>query len=185
MTHHGVEIEIKLAVRDAETAAGRVLSAGFTQSVPRLFEVNVVFDTEDGGLRGKGELLRLRTVGGRNILTWKGAPVQGRHKTRPETEVEFSDFEALEGVFRHLGYSPVFRYEKYRTEFRGPDETGSITLDETPIGCYLELEGDASWIDAVAQKLGFSEADYITQSYGSLYLSHCRRAGIKPAWMVF
>jgi adenylate cyclase class 2 len=180
-----VETEIKLAMPDADTALRFIQDAGFTQTIARVFEVNVVYDTPDGSIRGRGELLRLRRAGDRNVLTWKGVSIPGRHKSRPEEEVQFSDFETLDLILGHLGYSPVFRYEKFRREFGRAPGTGVLTLDETPIGCYVELEGPPDWIDGVANQLGFSQADYITASYGSLYLAHCERAGVAPEWMVF
>lgn len=82
-----------------------------------------------------------------------------------------------------MGYQPVFRYEKYRTEYT--DGTGILTLDETPIGCYIELEGDPQWIDETAGKLGYHERDYITKSYGALYRSHCLERQVPPTNMVF
>ena len=46
-------------------------------------------------------------------------------------------------------------------------------MDETPIGVYLELEGEGAWIDKVALQMGFSPAEYILKSYGTLYREHC------------
>ena len=89
----------------------------------------------------------------------------------------------MERIFAGLGFAPVFRYEKYRTEFT--DGEGVVTLDETPIGDYLELEGGEEWIDRVAAKLGYRESDYVTMSYGRLYLEHCNKNQIEPANMVF
>jgi adenylate cyclase class 2 len=59
------------------------------------------------------------------------------------------------------------------------------TLDETPIGVYMELEGSPRWIDRAARRLGFSERDYITASYGRLYLEWCAAQKIEPGHMVF
>ena len=64
-------------------------------------------------------------------------------------------------------------------------EAGVVTLDETPIGVFLELEGPAAWIDATAVVLGFSEADYITASYGSLFFQHREATGGTSRDMVF
>jgi hypothetical protein len=60
-----------------------------------------------------------------------------------------------------------------------------LTLDETPIGCFIELEGEPGWIDVVAEKLGFDESSYITASYGGLYRQHRERAPEAPEWMIF
>ncbi|MBV9156122.1 MAG: adenylate cyclase, partial [Acidobacteriaceae bacterium] len=62
---------------------------------------------------------------------------------------------------------------------------GVVTLDETPIGTFLELEGPGDWIDETAKQLGFSRADYIVDSYGRLYLADCERRGVQPTNMTF
>ncbi|MGH9709722.1 MAG: hypothetical protein ACRD37_04160, partial [Candidatus Acidiferrales bacterium] len=60
-----------------------------------------------------------------------------------------------------------------------------LDLDETPIGTFLELEGDKQAIDAAARALGYGEKDYIAASYLELYLEECEGRGIKPGNMVF
>jgi adenylate cyclase class 2 len=91
----------------------------------------------------------------------------------------------MEAIFNRLGYRPVFTYEKFRTEYRQPGRSGVATVDQTPIGTYIELEGPAIWIDRTARKLGFSADDYILDSYGRLYLRWADRQGIAPSNMVF
>jgi len=59
------------------------------------------------------------------------------------------------------------------------------TLDETPVGNYVELEGAPAWIDRMARRMGFAERDYITASYARLYLDWCRKNRVKPSNMVF
>ena len=56
---------------------------------------------------------------------------------------------------------------------RVPANPGVVTLDETPIGWFLELEGSPDWIDKTARQLGFSEEDYVILSYAALYLTYC------------
>ena len=60
-----------------------------------------------------------------------------------------------------------------------------IELDETPIGAFLELEGSPSSIDRVARLLGYTHSDYITQTYGALYIADSRLHGYKPTNMLF
>jgi len=85
-----------------------------------------------------------------------------------------------------LGFKPVFRYEKYRREFaQGNNSHGVVTLDETPIGDFLELEGPGDWIDETASRLGFSPENYSLESYGRLYQNYCERKGVKAQNMVF
>jgi len=181
--HH--EIEIKLAAPDAAAARRLLRNAGFRVSRRRVFEANTVFDTADRSLRGRTLLLRVRQTPGASTLTFKGPPLMAKHKTREELEITLSSAARCGSILERLGFEPSFRYEKYRTEFRYPGTAGIATLDETPIGVYLELEGSPRWIDRMARRLGFRDADYITASYGRLYLDWCAARNIPPAHMVF
>jgi adenylate cyclase class 2 len=91
----------------------------------------------------------------------------------------------LHQILTSIGFKASFRYEKYRTEFRLGGLAGVVTVDETPIGVFLELEGPGDWIDETAKGLGFSPEDYILESYGRLYVADCERRGIEPTNMVF
>jgi adenylate cyclase class 2 len=179
------ETEIKLAVADAAAARRLLRRAGFRVSRPRVFEANTVFDTAESQLRQKGELLRLREAGGIFTVTYKGVAKLSRHKSREEVEFGVTDSAAMTRVLERLGFRPVFRYEKYRTEFQQISARGIATVDETPLGVYLELEGAPRWIDRTARMLGYTEEDYITESYGRLYLDWCERKGVPPGNMVF
>lgn len=179
------EREIKLAVEGARGGRSLLLRAGFKAITRRLFEANTLYDTLAEDLQGRSQLLRIREVGGETIVTYKGPPTPGKHKLREEIEFSVSGASETALVLERLGFMPTFRYEKYRTEFQCPGELGMATLDETPIGTYLELEGRAAWIDRTARRLGFAANSYITKSYGSLYMEYCERLGKKPANMVF
>jgi adenylate cyclase class 2 len=179
------ETEIKLAVKDARSARRLLREAGFVVSRPRVFEVNTVLDTLELGLRASSRLLRIRQAGRVATITFKGVPETGKHKSREELELEISNAAAMMSIMKRLGYHRMFRYEKYRTEFRQPRRAGVAMLDETPVGVYLELEGTPHWIDRTARRLGFQESDYITASYGRVYLDWCAANGCKPGDMTF
>jgi adenylate cyclase class 2 len=185
MTHSPTETEIKLAVPDLRAARKLLRTAGFTMSRRRVFESNVVFDTPQLTLRQSSTLLRLRQAGRVISATYKGKPSVGKHKSREELELTVGNASTMAAIFERLGYSPVFRYEKYRTEYRQERGKGMATLDETPVGAYLELEGSPVWIDRTARRMGFGEQDYITASYARLYLERCRTRGETPGNMVF
>lgn len=185
MAHGSHETEIKLAVPDPGTARRLLRATGFRVSRPRVFEANAVFDTPGQSLRKAESLLRLRVAGGIASVTYKGRFLPGRHKTREELELKVADPTAMAAIFERLGLRPMFRYEKYRTEFRQPRRAGVAMLDETPVGVFLELEGTSPWIDRTARLLGFQETDYITVSYARLYVEWCSQRGRKPGNMVF
>src|SRR4051794_27928055 len=179
------ENEIKLKVADIKSAKRMLYSAGFRVHKRRVFEDNAVFDTPEKLLRGSDSLLRLREAGGKAVVTFKGKQTESKHKSREELETEVTDAAMTRRIFERLGFRQRFRYEKYRTEYKQHGKAGIATLDETPIGVYVELEGAPEWVDRTASRLGFSESDYITLSYGRLYLEYCKKKRCKPADMVW
>jgi len=185
-----IETEIKLRVDGsgkAGAAKARALlrTHGFTIIKPRVFERNLVLDDGRGTLRESNRLLRVRAAGKIFTCTFKGPGLPSRHKRREELEFRVDDFESCLAVFAALGFPVSCRYEKYRTEFARDKEPGHITLDETPIGVFMELEGPARWIDRTAKALGFPPTAYITGSYRTLYEVWCRDCGIEPQDMQF
>ena len=180
------ETEIKIAVADLSQALASLKANGFVPVRPRVFERNRVFDLPGGGLRKERKLLRLREAGDLATLTYKGVPLDGqKHKSREELETAVADASEMQVILERLGYQVTFIYEKFRTEFAEADAEGTIMVDETPAGNFFELEGDPSWIDRTAVRLGFQEADYVKASYGSLYAEWCRQNGVEPSNMVF
>ena len=184
-----VEVEIKLAVQSAAKARALLLRLDFKVIAPRIFERNLVLDDDQGSLRARGMLLRVREAGKTSTCTFKGRDIPGRHKRRIEREFTASDPEACLAVFAGVGFRESFRYEKYRTEFARKNDPGIapgiVTIDETPIGVFMELEGPARWIDTTAQALGFTREAYITASYARLYFAWCEAYGIQPTGMCF
>jgi len=184
--HRGTqETEIKLMAPNVAAARRLLRQAGFRVSRRRVFEANTVYDTPAESLRQANHLLRVRETAGADTFTFKGAPLPGKHKSREELEITVSSAATCGAMIERIGFQAAFRYEKYRTEFRLPGTAGMATLDETPIGIYMELEGTPRWIDRMARRLGFSESDYITASYGRLYLDWCAARKIAPTHMVF
>jgi len=212
------EIEIKLRIKDqnALRLALRHLGARLLgKGTGRVHEWNVLFDTPQGDVAKRGQLLRIRTetpqsksksskaaVKKRVLLTFKrpvdaakappsvGVEANGRHKVREEIELAVADPKALATIFEGLGMRAWFRYEKHRTTFRLPPAARwakglLIELDETPIGTFVELEGPPAAIDRAAQALGFSAQDFIVENYLALYIEDCRRHSVEPRDMVF
>ena len=182
------EIEIKLLVTDAAGVRRRLRQLGFRVRQPRGLEENIIYDTPAGLLRKRRALLRIRTFRGRHTLTYKEhAAGSRRYKIRRESETQMADGLAARNILVGLGYQPAFRYEKYRTVYQAPRNWsgGEVMLDETPIGNYLELEGNQAWIRRLAGRLGAEPTEFITKDYGALYAEWCRRRGRKMTDMIF
>jgi adenylate cyclase class 2 len=146
--------------------------------------MNTLFDLPGHPLRKRGDLLRLRKYGDRWVLTHKAkGNSSGPHKVRVETETRVEDGSKMEGILRGLQFEPVFRYEKFRSEWEG--ERGQVVIDETPIGNFAEIEGAGEWIDEVARDLGVTSKDYITETYAALFFSWKRRTNSQAEEMTF
>lgn len=177
------EIEIKLPYPSVEEARRAIRGLAAEQSSPRVLQDDWLFDRGDGELRASGRVLRLRRRPAAT-LTFKGPDRDGgHHKVREERELALDDPDEAEALLEGLGFERSFRYQKYRTEHRlGELE---ICLDETPLGCFVELEGPPGAIDAVAAKLGFSRDDYVRSSYLELYDREVRAGRRSPGHLVF
>jgi adenylate cyclase class 2 len=229
MRQAGHEIEIKLRVDDLVAIRWRLRELR-ARGGGRFHEANVLFDTPDESLRGRGMLLRLRVErpvgrapvwkrrGERRslldawlfpararqtaVVTLKAPPLDtamrrtgggrvtrshpGPYKVRREIEFSVPDSRAFREVLSALGFGPAFYYEKIRTTYWLPRVRGvEITLDETPVGAFLELEGNPAGIDRARRALGYRAEDAILLSYGGIYAAWCRERGVTPRDMVF
>ena len=182
------EVEVKLPVRNLDP-----LRESLRESDARLLaatheEVNDLYDFPSDdvsrSLSGTGRTVRLRTAAGKTILTYKGkARFQNGVKTREEREVEVSDRAEAEGILAGLGLSRRFRYEKRREEWSFED--CAVALDETPIGKFVEVEGDPASIRKVLVHLGLDFAEAIPYSYAELYQRRRKEQPDLPADMVW
>jgi len=179
------EVEIKFKIDGIESLAARLGAAGFRLVTERTHEVNTLYDLPGNPLRRRGALLRVRNYGGKWTVTYKDRSKikPGRHKSRREIETQVQDGQALAEILQAAGFRPGFAYEKFRSEWADP--TGHVVIDETPIGNFGEIEGPSQWIDKVAQRLGISRKQYMTQSYVELFLQWKKRTGSKVMLMVF
>ena len=57
--------------------------------------------------------------------------------------------------------------------------------DETPFGEFLEIEGEAAEVSAVASTLGFEPSSYIRESYIGIQAALCRARGVPLQDLVF
>jgi adenylate cyclase, class 2 len=177
------EVEIKFRVADVRRLERSLTDAGFQLKTPPTHEMNSLYDRPGNPLRRQGAILRLRKYGERWRLTHKAKGKAGRHKTREEHETAVESGPELDAILRALGYAPVFAYEKFRSEWS--DGKGEVVVDHTPIGVVAEIEGAPRWIDRTARALGVDSRDYITKSYGELFLEWKKATGSAAASMTF
>ena len=177
------ETEIKFRVDRVRDLARKLLAAGFRKQTARTHEMNTLYDLPGEVLRKRKELLRLRQYGKEWKLTHKSGGKVGRHSSRRELETSVGDGKKMDAILRALGYSPSFRYEKFRAEWT--DGKGQVVVDETPIGNFGEIEGSPRWIDATATKLGVARNEYIMKNYATLFREWAHLTANKAEEMTF
>ena len=178
-----LEREIKLRFNSADEARAKILALGAAPLLGRRLQEDCLFDTDDERLRRQRSTLRVRSEGGKSLLTFKGPAIPGLVKIREEYETVVADGAALHTILEQLGLHCWFRYEKYREEFSNDDVV--IAVDETPVGVFVEIEGGEDAIHDTARALGRTPSDYITDSYRFLFLQHRDANGLAGPDMVF
>lgn len=162
-----VETEVKLRIPGPAAIAPMLEALGFVPVERAQEEVSVLWD-RNGELRARGSALRVRRYAGRCLLTFKGPrrpdPVL---KIRPEWETAVEDAEALEAILGALGLEPALTMVKARATWAR--EELEACVDETPFGCFLELEGDPAAIKLAMQGLALDASHVEPRSYAALY----------------
>jgi adenylate cyclase, class 2 len=198
------EIEVKLRISDGRQLLRQLARLKAKLARARVREMNTLYDTAAGQLARHGQMLRLRVehpaddapkVGRRRqpvkdkpanagVLTFKGRANGAEtnnpepYKVREEHELRISDAEEMAKILEALGLRPWFQYEKFRSTFRLPGMARlKLTLDQTLLGLFVELEGARGEIDHAAELLGFTRSDYINKSYGELFVEARGMAG--------
>ena len=183
MATASIEREIKLQFASADEARAAILEAGATPLHGRRLQEDCLLDDEEETLRRRRCVLRIRNEGGKSRLTFKGPVQPSTVKVREEFETVVGDGAVLQHVLEELGLHVWFRYEKYREEFALEDVV--LTIDETPVGVFVEIEGGEQGIGDTALALGCGPEEYLLDSYRGLFMQHRRAHGLPATDMLF
>jgi adenylate cyclase, class 2 len=178
-----LEREIKLRFTSPAEAREKILAAGATPIRGRRLQEDCLLDNSAETVRLRRCVLRLRIEPGRSLLTYKGPVQPSAMKLREELETIVSDGDTLLRLLDELGFHVWFRYQKYREEFGFDDVI--VALDETPIGTFVEIEGGEPGINEMARALGQTPADYLVDSYRTLFCQHRDQQGLPCRDMLF
>jgi len=179
-----IEQEVKLSFESAAAARQAILAADGRLDVPRRLLVDKLFDSPDHRLRDRRCALRVRRDGDRAFVTFKGPVMDGPVKSREEIETAVGSGDVAEALVRALGFDVWFRAEKFREEYVCPGDA-RVTIDETPIGVFVEIEAAPPEIEQVARRLGKTPRDYRLESYPRLYADWCAAHGLSFGNMTF
>ena len=176
-----VERELKFACPSLEDLRERLREMEAERLSAANSEDNWIYDRKDE-LKSSRQLLRLRVDRQGARLTFKGAPrFENEVKVRVEHETEVDDADQIHNILESLGYKVFRRYQKKREEWHVGGVT--VALDHTPIGDFVEFEGDGA--GAVARRFGFDLEQSERLSYVELYESYREKNPDAPPDMVF
>jgi adenylate cyclase class 2 len=178
-----LEIEVKFYLFDADRTREDILALG-AAPMGRTFETNTCFEDKEKTFKARDILLRLRKDD-KARLTFKSPPRTGdsEFKVYRELEVIVDDFENCHALLEALGFSPARRYEKWRETFLYGDT--KLLVDTTPVGVFLEIEGDKANIRALAGRLNLKWNHRILLNYLAIFEIVCKGAGLPFGDMTF
>jgi adenylate cyclase class 2 len=168
MSSKDTELEVKFYLSRPKVLEEKLSAQGAHLKDPRVYEINLRFDTPDLALLNTGRLLRLRNDS-RARVTYKGlGSIEGGARLRKELEFTVSNFDTARETFEALGYEVYMMYEKYRTTFTLSNL--EVVLDELPYGNFIEIEGpDSESIQQAARQIGLDWDARILESYTVLF----------------
>ena len=179
-----LEQEMKIPVPSLGPVRRRLVERGAVLIHPLALEDNWVLDDAAHSLSTTGRLLRLRRFGGRAILTLKGeARFSGGVKSRVEVETEVGNADQGLGILAGLGFAPVRRYQKRRESYSL--DRVIVALDDTPMGTFVELEGQAEQLPATAFALDLDPHAAAVGTYLDLWHAYRTAHPGAPEDMVF
>lgn len=141
-----LEVEFKFREVDLPTVEKQLAGLGAVPEGIRE-EVDLYFAHPARDFSQTDEALRIRRIGDRNWITYKGPKIDTVSKTRDEIELPLTDgreaWERWKTLLERLGFQPVRQVAKRRKRFRLGWEgwTVEISLDEVvDLGAFVELE---------------------------------------------
>lgn len=169
-----LEVEQKFPVVNPVDLQRKLLALGAAPGEP-IEQVDCYFAHPSRDFAQTDEAFRLRTIGERNYITYKGPKLDATTKTRRELELPIPDgrqaAEGFEALFAALGFTRVREVRKQRraAEVSWQGQAVEVCLDDVDgLGAYVELEliVDDAGLDlarqclaSLASELGLSQPE--------------------------
>jgi adenylate cyclase class 2 len=141
-----IEVEHKYRVADAASLQGRLAELQAKVDEPQL-QVDAYFAHPARDFAVTDEALRIRRVGERNWITYKGPKLDAATKTRREIELPLEGGSSAASAFAELlqvlGFKPVREVRKHRRRVEIPWQGRQVeaALDDVEgLGQFIELE---------------------------------------------
>ena len=167
------EIEIKARCHDKNSLIEKIVSAGAVHIETRE-EIDMYFNHPQRDFAKTDEALRLRRIGEKTYLTYKGPKVSVKSKTRLEEELGVENFDSIKKIFLLLGFVEKEKVVKVRSIYHY--DKIEICIDEVEnLGDFIELEIKSEQIKEAEEHLfnianSFGLTDFIQKSYLEMIL---------------
>jgi predicted adenylyl cyclase CyaB len=156
------EIEVKILDIDRKRVEAKLKALGAEKEFDG--EMHAIFyDSPDGMIKAKGDVLRIRKEGDEVVLAYKEKVSKHGAKIMNEYETSVSNMEALRHILEHLGFQSFTETRKFRTEYILSGV--KIVIDDyqdalSYIPVFLEIEApDEAGISTVVEALGFDKKE--------------------------
>jgi adenylate cyclase, class 2 len=157
------EIELKSVVDDLAGCRRALERRGATLVFEGRLE-DRRYDTADGALRGRDEVLRVRTYrggdGARTSVDWKGPRVvEAGYKVRQEISIAADPAESVVEILSNLGYSVVTAIDRWIVQYTL--DGAVIRFERYPrMDDLVEVEGDPTSIERAIGALGIARRSF-------------------------
>lgn len=140
-----LEVEVKAHVSDFRHIKKRLAEIG-AKEYKFEHQEDAYFNAPHKDFAKTDEALRIREIpqkeGSDIILTYKGAKLDNKSKTRQEIEVKIDDKEKTAAILQNLGFKAVQTIKKDRIIYLFQDYI--ITLDKVyDVGNFVEIEKES------------------------------------------
>jgi adenylate cyclase, class 2 len=174
-----LEIEVKYPLADRAAVVAQLVTWGATTDAPRT-DVDHYFNGPDRDFKQTDESFRVRRIGERNFITYKGPKIETETKTRTEIELSIAGGDAgaadAQRMLVCLGYKPVAVVRKTRAVYHFPRDGFDLEAcldDVDKVGPFVELEivaDESRFADAKAVVLAVAAELGLTQQERRSYL---------------
>ncbi len=149
------EIEIKILDVNPTEIRKKLAVLGAKKTFDGDVEI-VMFDFPDGRLKKNDCLLRVRRLGDKTEVCYKGKNESKTFKVKEEIEIVADDFENALKIFERLGFKRTYEGKKHREAYHLNDT--KFEMDTyAHIPTYLEIDApDEKSVEKYVKKLGYT-----------------------------
>lgn len=163
------ETEIKIILRDTniEKLINKIEKVLNVKKTPVFHQTTHQFFLEDYTKQNSFPRIR-NEEDGRNTLTLKVKIPENtsQYFKRIELEVDISNPQTLTDMMPFFGYPKKVTWEKRRINFKPVKNSNfKISLDETPMGYFLEIESTEGKIEKIIEALGLTTFERTKKAY--------------------